>query len=108
MALPALPQTHNGTQSPQNWKNAANGTYNGYYTEFARKLAATGKTNVIVRAVGWECNDRSRPWFCATDAGAFKATFAQIAAILREWNPTVLIEWNNIKKGVQKNSILNC
>lgn len=107
LALPALPRSHNGTTSPQNWKNAANGTYDGYYTEFAKKLAASGPTDVIVRAAGWECNDRGRPWFCATDSGAFKATFARIARIVRQWNPTALIEWNNIKKGAQPDSILN-
>ena len=105
--MPALPHATSGTRSPQNWKNAANGTYNGYYTQFAKNLASSGRTSMIVRAAGWECNDRSRPWYCGTDPGAFKATFAHIARIVRRYNPTVLIEWNNIKKGAQPGSIMD-
>ena len=75
-----------------------NGSFDGYYTEFARKLASSGARNPIVR-IGWESNGISRPWFCGTDGGAFKATWQRIAGILRRYNPGVLTEWSNIKKG---------
>jgi hypothetical protein len=107
VALPALPHSHSGLKNPQNWKLAANGSFDGYYAQFAKKLEASGRTNVICRAAGWECNDRSRPWYCGTDPGAFKATFARIARIVRQYNPTVLIAWCNMKKGAHQGSIMD-
>lgn len=106
LAIAPLPKSLNGVRNPGNWRLAANGSFDGYYTEFAKKLASSGTKNPIVR-IGWENNGISRPWFCGTDGGAFKATWQRIASILRRYNPSVLTEWSNIKKGAQPGSILN-
>jgi hypothetical protein len=97
---------HSRGAIPANWRLASGGSFDGYYTQFAQRLAASGKTNVVVR-IGWEINNRTRPWFGGTDPGAFKATWRRIAAILRRHNPTVATEWSNIKKGAQSGSILD-
>ena len=72
----------------------------------AKRLASSGTKNAIVR-IGWESNGKSRPWFCGTDAGAFKATWQRIASILRRYNPGVQTEWSNIKKGAQPARLLD-
>lgn len=105
-AIGMLPKSHDGKKYPGNWKLAAAGSYDGYYEQYAKKLAATGLTDVICR-IGWETNGASRPWFCGTDGAAFIATWQRIAIILRQYNPTILTEWCNIKKGAQKTSIMD-
>ncbi|MGD9868503.1 MAG: hypothetical protein AB7I59_12570 [Geminicoccaceae bacterium] len=106
LAIAPLPRSHDGKKNKGNWKLAANGSFDGYYSQFAQKLASSGAKNPIVR-IGWEINGKSRPWFCGTDAEAFKATWQRIAGILRRYNPGVQTEWSNIKKGAQPGSILN-
>ena len=107
LALAALPRSHSGLLYPENWKRAAKGDYDTYYRTFASNLKNSGVTNVICRVAGWECNGRTRPWYCGTDKEAFKATFRRMARIVREYNPTVLIEWCNLKKGAQPGSIMD-
>jgi hypothetical protein len=106
LAVAPLPRSHDGSKNKGNWKLAANGSFDGYYTEFAKKLASSGTQNAIVR-IGWESNGKSRPWFCGTDAAAFKTTWQRIASILRRYNPSVKTEWSSIKKGAQPGSILD-
>ena len=72
MAIAPLPNTHNAVTNPGNWKLAALGSFDGYYTLFSQKLAASGRTNVIVR-IGWETN-RKFPWYAGTDPQGFKDT----------------------------------
>lgn len=103
-AIAPLPSTHDGKKNPGNWKLAAGGSFDGYYEQYARNLAASGRTNVVVR-VGWESNDPHYPYFAGTDPARFKATFARIAGILRKHNPTVLIEWSNVRDGRQTGSV---
>ena len=109
-AIRLLPKSHDGNTTPANWKNAASGLYDTYYKQFATKLALSGVTNVICR-IGWETNDKSRPDFCGTDRISFIATWRRIAGILRttmtQYNRTILLEWNNIKKGAQSDNIMN-
>lgn len=105
-AIAMLPKSHDGKKYPANWKLAAGGSYDEYYRQYARGVAASGLTDVICR-IGWETNGGSRPWFCGTDGPAFVATWQRIAAILRSENPTILTEWCNIKKGAQKTSIMD-
>ena len=104
MAIAPLPSTNSAVVNPANWQLAAKGTFDGHYTQFAQKLAASGLTNVIVR-IGWETN-RKYPWYAGADPENFKLTFRRIAAILRRYNPTVSTEWCNVKKGSQKASVL--
>lgn len=99
-----LPDSASAVSNPGNWKLAAKGSFDGYYTQFARNLAATGRTNVIVR-IGWESN-RGFPWYGGSDPQGFKDSFKRIADILRRYNPTVLIDWTNVKKGSQRGSVL--
>lgn len=105
-AMRLLPRSHDARIYPANFRLAASGTYDGYYIQYAQRLAATGLTNVICR-IGWETNGISRPDFCKVDGEAFKATWQRIATILRQYNPTILTEWNNIKKGAQAANIMN-
>jgi hypothetical protein len=105
-AMRLLPLSHDARKYPGNYKLAASGTYDGYYIQYAQKLAATNLTNVICR-IGWETNGDSRPDFCKVDREAFKTTWQRIAMILRQYNPTILTEWNNIKKGGQGENIMN-
>lgn len=105
-AIGMLPKSHDGKKYPGNWKLAASGAYDGYYTQYAQKLASFKLSNVICR-IGWEINGSSRPWFCGTDGAAFIATWQRITSILRQYNPTVMIEWCNIKKGAQNANIMN-
>lgn len=99
-----LPGTASAVTNPGNWKLAAKGTFDGYYTRFAQNLAASGRTDIIVR-VGWESN-RTFPWYGGSDPQRFKDTFKRVADILRRYNPGVLIDWTNVKKGAQKGSVL--
>jgi hypothetical protein len=105
MGLAPLPSSESVLKYPGNWQRAAKGDFDSYYSLFSSRLAASGCKNVIVR-IGWESN-HTRPWFCGVDPDGFKRAFARIAKILREQNPTVSIEWSNIKKGAQRGSILD-
>lgn len=104
LGFPVLPDTHSAVRNPGNWRLAARGTFDGYYTQFARNLAATGRKNVIVR-IGWETN-RQFPWYGGSDPQGFKDTFRRVADILRRHNPSVRTEWCNVKKGSQRGSVL--
>ncbi len=104
LGLALLPDTHSAVRNPGNWKLAAKGSFDGYYTQFARNLAATGRKNTIVR-LGWETN-RKFPWYGGADPQGFKDTFKRVADIIRRHNPGVQTEWCNVKKGNQKGSVL--
>ncbi len=104
MGMAPLPVTHSALTVPGIWKLAAKGTFDGYYTLFSQKLAASGRTDMIIR-IGWETN-RKFPWYAGVDPQGFKDTFKRIADILRRYNPTVSTEWCNVKKGNQSGSVL--
>ena len=87
-----FPDTH-----PRQWKLAAAGSFDGYYTQYAQKLANSGRKDMIVR-VGWETNDPG-PCYGGDDPVNFVATFRRIVDILRKHNPTITTEWNNLKDG---------
>jgi hypothetical protein len=99
-----LPDSHRAIANPGLWNTAARGAYEGIYTQFAQKLAASGRTHVIVR-IGWEHN-HTFPWYSGSNPQAYKASFRRIVDILRRHNPTVLIDWTNVKKGAQRFSVL--
>ena len=104
MAIAPLPASHSAVANPGNWKLAAKGSFDGYYTQFSRKLADSGRKDCVVR-IGWEIN-HTFPWFGGSDPEGFKSTFKRIADILRKYNPTVSTEWTWIKKGKQSGSVL--
>lgn len=104
LAIAPLPRTHSAVTNPGNWKLAAKGAFDPYYIQHARNLAASGRTNLILR-IGWETN-HTFPWYGGTDPQGFKDTFNRIADIARKYNPTIQTEWCNIKKGKQKGSVL--
>lgn len=104
LAIAPLPTPLSAVTNPGNWQLAAKGAFDGYYTLFAQKLAASGRTDMIVR-IGWETN-RKFPWYAGADPAGFKDTFKRIADILRRYNPTVSTEWCNVKKGNQQGSVL--
>lgn len=104
LGFAVLPDTHSAVRQPGNWKLAAKGSFDGYYTQYARNLAASGRKNLIVR-IGWETN-RKFPWYGGADPQGFKDTFKRVADILRRHNPSLQTEWCNIKKGSQKGSVL--
>jgi hypothetical protein len=105
LGLAVLPDTHSAAKNGGNWRLAANGSFDGYYTQFARNLAASGRKNVIVR-IGWETN-HTFPWYGGSDPEAFKDTFQRVAGILRRYNSSVKTEWCNLKRGAQKGSVLS-
>lgn len=105
-AIAPLPKAASIYRNCDSFKLAASGKFDTYYTAFARALASSGTRDPIVR-VGWECND-DRAWFCGIDPDGFKATFGRIARILRQSNPSVSIEWSNVRRGVQKMPITDC
>ena len=94
-----LPESHRGMLNL-----AAGGTFDGYYKRMAQKLADTGRMNVIIR-IGWEGNHSGFPWYGGSNPAAFAAAFRRIAGIMRRYNPSVLIEWNMLKKGKQSGSV---
>jgi hypothetical protein len=104
--LAMLPQTNHAGRNPGYWAQAARGSYDTYYQSVARQVAASGATNVIFR-IGWESNHNSWPWYGGSDPARFKQTFQRIARILRDHNPTCLIEWCNVKDGRQRGSVLD-
>jgi hypothetical protein len=97
IGLAPFPDTHSAVQNPGLWDNAARGAYDSVYTLFAQKLAASGRTDVIVR-IGWEHN-HTYPWYSGGNPKAYKTAFRRIVDILRRYNPTVLIDWTSIKRG---------
>jgi hypothetical protein len=103
-ALSPFPDSNSAVDNPGLWDNAARGAYDGVHTLFAQKLAASGRTNVIVR-IGWEHN-HTFPWYSGGNPKGYKTAFRRIADILRRHNPTVLIDWTSVKKGYQKFSVL--
>ncbi|HEX6015519.1 MAG TPA: hypothetical protein VFY87_27710 [Geminicoccaceae bacterium] len=105
LGMAPLPNSHSAVKNPGNLKLAARGSFDGYYTRFARNLAASGRKDSIVR-IGWECN-HDRAWCCGADPQAFKDMFKRIADIVRKHNPGVAIEWCCVKKGQQRGSILD-
>ena len=105
LGFAVLPETHSAVKSAGNWRLAARGSFDGYYTQFARNLAATGRRDTIVR-IGWETN-RKFPWYGGADPQGFKDTFKRVADIIRKHNPAVKTEWCNVKKGSQSGSVLS-
>ncbi len=104
-AIAPLPKICSAVITPGMWSLAASGAFDFYYEEWARRLAATGRTDVIVR-VGWESN-RKFPWFAGADPYNYILTHRRIVTYLRTYNPTVTIEWCNVKKGNQAGSVLD-
>jgi hypothetical protein len=104
LALSPFPDTLSAVRNPGLWDNAARGAYDSVYTLFAQKLAACGRSHIIVR-IGWEHN-HTFPWYSGTNPQAYKKAFRRIVDILRRRNPTVLIDWTNVKKGAQPFSVL--
>lgn len=105
IAIAPLPKTLHAVTTPGVWALAASGAFDYYYAEWARRLQATGRTDVIVR-VGWEIN-RKFPWFAGADPANYILTHRRIVYYLRLYNPTVSIEWCNVKKGNQTGSVLD-
>jgi hypothetical protein len=97
IGLAPLPDNQSAVRNGGQWTAAARGAYDSVYTLFSQRLAASGRTNVIVR-VGWEHNHTS-PWFSGSNPQGYKDTFRRIVDVLRRYNPTVLIDWTNVKNG---------
>jgi hypothetical protein len=102
VSIAPLPRSHDGRNGP-NFRLAAAGSFDGYYRQFAQRLAGSGTPNPIV-CVGWEVNDDVRPWYAGADPGAYKATFARIATIMRQTVPGVAMEFNVIRRGSYRGS----
>jgi hypothetical protein len=114
-----LPETHSAVTTPGIWARAASGELDSWYDLWAKTLASEMKIragkglnpNVIVR-VGWEHSD-DRPWFSGPDPENFVKTFRKIVDMIREYNgknnglTTVAIDWRNLKRGQQVDSILD-
>ncbi len=105
LGFAVLPETHSAVKNAGNWRLAARGSFDDYYTQFARNLAATGRRDTIVR-IGWETN-RKFPWYGGADPQGFKDTFKRVADIIRKHNPSAKTEWCNLKKGSQSGSVLS-
>ena len=103
--LAMLPETLHAGRDPSHWVPAARGDFDRYYVSVARQVAESGRKNVIFR-IGWESNHDGWPWYGGGDPTRFKQTFRRYARILREHNPTCLIEWCNVKDGSQPYSVL--
>ena len=105
IGMPMLPKPIAATVTPGVWQQAALGAYDYHYDTFARNLATSLRSDLIVR-VGWEHN-YTFPWFSGPDPENYKITFRKIAGFLRLHNPNILIDWCGTKKGKQTNSIIN-
>ena len=105
VGMAMLPKPLDATITPSIWQAAALGVYDYYYDAFAQTLAASLRTDLIVR-VGWEHN-HTFPWFSGADPTNYKITFQKIVGFLRTYNPDILIDWCGTKKGKQKDSIVN-
>jgi hypothetical protein len=97
IGLAPFPDNQSAVRNGGQWTAAARGAYDSVYTLFSQRLAASGRTNVVVR-IGWEHN-HTFPWFSGSNPQGYKDTFRRIADILRRHNPTVLIDWTNVKNG---------
>ena len=106
LGMSPIPKDHDYKTTPGIWAPTAAGTFDYFYQGFAATLAASGRTDLIVR-LGWEANHINRAWYCGADKDNYILTFQRIVTILRAAVPTVTIEWCCMKKGAQKDSITN-
>jgi hypothetical protein len=105
IGMAMLPKPVAATVTPGVWQMAALGAFDYYYDAFARNLATSGRSDLIIR-VGWEHN-HTFPWFSGPDPENYKLTFHKIVGFIRLYNPGVLIDWCGTKGGKQTNSIVN-
>jgi Glycosyl hydrolase family 26 len=70
----------------------AAGTYDSYFTTFARNLNAAGRADSIIR-LGWEFNGNWYAW-SAYDPTTYIAAFRHVVAVLRAADPRLSIDWN--------------
>jgi hypothetical protein len=75
---------------------AASGAYDTTYTAMAKALAASQNSVLSVR-IGWEFNGNWYPWSNGVGKNAtyanYVAAFKRAAAIVKQHNPHVLVQW---------------
>jgi hypothetical protein len=76
---------------------AANGDYDATYTQMAQALASWPNPLLSAR-INWEFNGSWYKWSNGAAAGStyanYVASFRRAAAIIKKYNPHVLIQWN--------------
>ncbi len=81
-------------QEPGSLGAGANGAYDDHFRRFARRLAAEGHGNAILR-LGWEFNGDWYPWRSDRDPKAFTAYWRRIVDVMRSVPGTNLrFNWN--------------
>jgi len=71
--------------------DVAAGTYDSYFTSFAKNLQAMGRGGSVIR-LGWEFDGGWQPW-AANNATDFVTAFRHIVTLIRAQAPAVKIDW---------------